>query len=794
MNTTMKLVPYPQEVLEGSGKWIFRYSVSVRISEKAIFDIAIANKLDELGVNYEIDSELGAFEVAFGKAKIAKTGKTPERKEAYCLKISKDGAFIDGFDLEGLFWGLTTFEQLLDLSEKMPYCTIKDWPAVEVRGHFDDISRKRVSTNADFKHIIRRLSRLKINYYGMYIEDVLHLEAYPDIGEKRGKLMPWDVREILEIAEQYKVNVVPFFQLIGHCENLLDMPNYKHLGKTVVQKMSSLDPTNPEVRVFLKNCIQEVAEMFPCKYFGMGFDETQGLKKDEFFAHANWCAQEIAQYDKIALLWADMVYNHYGIKTLKDLDKNIIPIDWQYGSEKGEIPFWAEMFATGRRIWGFGGYNSWCKYLPDFEATKDNIDIWARTINKGPESGLFYSQWGDNGYENNRDLPWNLFAYAGECSWRGDSLVRKSFESRFQTVFFGSEIPILTEIITEASELDSALDFWTLHRKDANAMLRIVQNNPDIVAKAIYALNKTKDIISEFNNPELMNSLKASRMLNITNMFMHFGSALFIMHLTASRIIFAFESLKINEETDRIDDYEKQNGLRLMIESIEKCRDFHMKDWLSTNRPEGLEVSAEVYNSLIASYQRLLKRNVEIRKGYKPVDLSEFYNTFFSDVAAIPIGAETCDGVPFIFAGVDSTHLKLEKGEEISIPASCSNFEDLHMIVTTPMPKGAVPSQAMKVELLKGKKSLASETVDAVTHVVDWFAPMGEHMWAGGGFEYADKSRVSLALKPEYFYGLMRLSGFEKLKDTLGGDAFDTIKITALAEKELVVFAVTIQE
>ena len=56
------------------------------------------------------------------------------------------------------------------------------------------------------------------------------------------------------------------------------------------------------------------------------------------------------------------------------------------------------------------------------------------------------SQWGDNGYENHRDIAWPLIAAAAEHGWSGTASESATVEARFQTVFHGHPLPELTQL------------------------------------------------------------------------------------------------------------------------------------------------------------------------------------------------------------------------------------------------------------------------------------------------------------------------------------------------------------
>ncbi|MEI6132500.1 MAG: family 20 glycosylhydrolase [Bacillota bacterium] len=804
MKILEKLLPFPQNIIECEGTFLAEGALKAWVAKDVFADKAITHKLSKMNVETCLDELLppltlviSAEPCSYDSALFAAQNDlaAPGFSEGYGASVRASGICVKGFDFEGVFWGLTTVELMLDLardycSGAVSCCEIQDWPVIGVRGHFDDISRKRVSTIEDFKGIIRRLSRLKINHYGIYLEDFLHLRAYPDIGGYRGKLMPWEVREIVEEGELYKVNVVPFFQLIGHCENLLDMPNYAHLGRKVVQRMSSLDPKNPQARVFLKNCIEEIADLFPCKYFGMGFDETQGLTKEEFFGHANWCASELDKYGKQGIIWIDMINNHWGCDKITGLAQSLIPTNWQYQPKPDGVPFQRELNEVaakegiGRKIWGFGGYCNWCDFLPKYKNVMNYADYWIIDIEKGSDAGLFYSQWGDEGYENNRDLRWNIFAYCGELSWRGDSSKREGFEERFELSLFGEVIPEFLAVNEKTDEINEKISYWVMHRKNANSYLRYTRLYPEIFEKAKWVITETEKLISG------LKKVKNHKAVAIAH---HMITALTIIRSVASRYVFAIEYGNKPVEPGS----KHEQALMGIINELRDARELALKDWMINNRFEGSEVSAKVFTDMMVSYHMLLNRTVETRKGFVPVDLNGFYNTNFEDINGVPIGEAVCAGVPFSFAGIDKTQVTVGTGEVLTIDLNTNSPEavgklikDLNLIITTPFPNPAEPEPAVKVSLLKSGEVVKEEVLDAITHCVDWFAPFGEHIWAGGGYAYADKKRVTPAIRPNLFFGLMNVSGFDFGKD---GVLADQIIFTVLGERKVEIFALTLE-
>ncbi len=477
---------------------------------------------------------------------------------------------------------------------------------------------------------MQKLSYYKINCYGMYIEDVLHLESYPDIGAGRGKLMPSEIKEIIREASLNNVTIIPFFQLIGHYENILAMDNYKHLGKPVFQSMSSLDPKNPEVRVFLADCIEEVCQLFPGKYFGMGFDETQGVDMESYIGHANWCAQEITKYGKIPVLWVDMLYNHWGVDAIKQLDPSLVPANWNYDTTSLPIPHQLELEAQGRPVWGFAGYNNWARFMPDFEKSKTHISTWTSYLGTKPDSALLCTQWGDNGYENSRDLCWNLFAYMGECCWSGPDSDRNSFEDRFQRSFYDAILPGVKDVVFNMSK-NLSFDqvwYWEMHRKNAWSLFRHAATNPEWKQ----LLEKDAEVLEQ----AMIKVEKDYAQANSENQHIdHFVLSLRLILLVAKRLLFAYKHL------DSMDSPDCREVAEKLVYEIFDARDFYASVWLRQNKYENMEVSLSVFNEVAASYEMLVSKGTpHPRPGFQALGLSPYHNTCHLDIGGIPIGSQ----------------------------------------------------------------------------------------------------------------------------------------------------------
>jgi hypothetical protein len=774
------LIPVPQQVEElgGSVDVGGKYWLVDRDSAR---DHAIRCKLsEELGVRWGVSLSLPANTVTVGSPPQAEV-RPPDRAEGYVLHAGADGLAVRGRDASGLYWGLVTLEHLLGDGTDVPCVRVEDWPAIALRGHHDDISRKQVSRLSDFRRIIRLLSRYKINVYTPYMEDMLFLESYPDIGEGRGRLTPGEVQEIHREARRHNVLVIPTYSLIGHQENLLANPKYAHLGCRVFQAMSSFDTARPEVREFLRGVIRDVCAMFPAPYFHACFDETQGIGTEEFLAHANWCAAQLAAYGKQMPMWVDMLYNHFGCEMIGRLAENVIPVNWQYDClDDQEVPHQRELLAQGRPVWGLAAYRNWSSFLPDVSKGRSNIDCWRRAAVETGTPALFASQWGDEGYENHRDMCWDLFAYLGEAAWSGERARRSDFERRFQLSFYGSELPELTELI---EDLPGSLslrprEFWVHFRRNAYAMARWAVQNP---GAGIGLAEDERRIAAALETVESLRGRACRERQHLD----HYRVSLLRMLSVVHRMRFALD------RAGGMDAEDCRRRAAQVREELETVRHAYEADWLRTNKRPNVEVSLRVYEEVLPTYEAL--PNVAPgepgrRDGYYVLDLSGCFSETFLPVGGIPIGESTVNGVPFLFAGEDRTHVVLRPDEapvEVALPQL--PVADVHMIVAAPRTDDG-PEPVAVLELLSSGTVVHSEELLSIAHLCDWWAPLGEHIWAGGGMAHVDADRVSYGLRPGHLYGLAHLRGF----GVSGSAAPDALRMRVTGSVEVRLFAVTL--
>ncbi len=739
------LVPYPVSMKPGVGTCPRPATGVIGPCGTADESVAIGHKLTALQIATRIDRGLPPFCLRLGAPRQAAPA-APAKSEGYALASDTGGAWIVGHDRDGLFWGLVTLEQLLDHGRSLPAVRIRDYPAFPFRMHHDDISRKQVSTVEDFKRIIRHLSRFKVRYYTPYMEDMLHLPSHPDIGRGRGKLMPAEVKAILREARLHNVTIFPTYSLIGHQENLLRNPTYRKYAREVFQPPSAYDVAKPILRPYLKQVVRDVCAAFPdAPYFHACFDEVIGLTEKEFLDHANWCADEIAKYGKTMLMWNDMLENHWGVEKVRRLRKNIVPVMWRYDDPREK----ARVYDRARTVpLGLAGYNNCCAHLPDFATGKANLDAWARLMRRWRGPGYGASMWGDEGYENARDLCWNLFAYNGETAWRG-APAAPDFEARFQSVFYGRRLPGLRRLVERDASRRAIgpCPAWELFRAPMPALVRLARAEPKRIRDARRDLAGLRRSLAAVGRDRLRARREASHLD-------HFMVAL-------RREINLRERMLLADRVARgLDGSALRRAVVRAVADLHEVRGLYERAWRRHNKRPNLEVSLAVYDRIEVSLRDLVAPSAKPGPGFRSLDVT--WNAFATPLAGSPRAARRVNGVPFAFADGRYSHAVINEGATIRLPFASAAVKDIHLLCAGKNLPSRVDAARplLEVRLLCAGAPVFVETLLSIRHLCDWWAPRGEHMWAGGGLAYADPRRVRYAYAPGLYFGVMHVAGF----------------------------------
>ena len=761
------LIPQPRSLVAGSGVCAGAGRL-LRVHPADAERPAIGSLAGVLRLRLQADAALPAHAAVLGGAALP---TAPERPQGYALRIAPEGIAIAGADAHGLVWGLQSLRQIIAQAAKPPCLDLVDWPEYRVRYHHDDVSRKQVSTMADFRRVIRHLSAFKISHYTPYIEDMLRIDGLPQLGESRGAFTPAELRELVAEGERWQVEVFPTLSLAGHQENLLRLPRYRALGARTWQPPSSFEPKNPAVREHLLKVLDAACPLFTSPYFHMCFDEILGLDADGFAEHVNWCCEQLVARGKTPLFWADMLYNHFGCDLLAKLHPAATPVAWDYCSSGGKAREAVPGLLRHRdQAWILAGYNSWGSFLhAPLAETQQQWANWRAVADPARITAFGASQWGDDGYENSRDLGWPLFAACAEQGWSGACADDATVEERFHGVFHGRHIPELAQLrrLLESGLAVSSGQAWRLHRLPAPGWVRLAK-----AGKLATAAQLASDARKLAEARRLL-AICRKQVLREHGHLDHLGVA-----------IERLASVNLRAQAAR-----RPALIPAALKQLAAARAAYRSAWMAHNRRENIEVSLAVFDQQADSWQALRRPAAKPAAGWNALDLGKAWKVMYQGIAGLPIGTIDVAGVPFRFAPVTRTHAEIAPGTSLSLALPTRPIADLHLAVSQPRDGEEIRPGARLRLTLRGRV-VFEEDLLAIRHLCDWWAPLGEHMWAGGGLAYVDPMRVRYLLTPNPPYGITCIHRFPWPVAPVA----DRLELTCLGPKPLQLFAITVQE
>ena len=315
------LVPYPQQLVEKSGSFIFKSDTKILCDFKQAEILKLAQ---QFAAQLKLVSGINLKITDFAKADTTnailfdKINNQPY-SEAYTLNVSIKTIHIEAVSANGFFYGLQTLYQLLppEIYGKKRTC-FKKWsaPAVLItdaprffyRGLHLDVCRHFFPVSF-IKKYIDAMAIHKLNYFHWHLTDDqgwrIEIKKYPrltEIGSKRDETLkgyfysrcpqeydgkPYggfytqaEAREIVAYAAERFITVIPEIEMPGHAQAALASYSYLSCRRDSTLKVATRWGIFPDVFCprdttfrFLEDVLTEIMDIFPSKYIHIGGDE-----------------------------------------------------------------------------------------------------------------------------------------------------------------------------------------------------------------------------------------------------------------------------------------------------------------------------------------------------------------------------------------------------------------------------------------------------------------------------------------------------------------------------------------
>ena len=303
-NAGINIIPMPAELQQQEGNFTLKNGATFYASTPE------AKKVAEFFIK-KLQKPTGyTFNLAEGEGKDGITltldPNLALNEEGYQMTVTADQVKITAKAANGLFYGMQTMLQLLpaevespelvkNIAWTAPCVTISDEPRFGYRGNLIDVCR-HFMTVEDLKRNIDVLSMFKINTVHLHLtEDQgwrVEIKKYPkltEIGAYRtegdgskygGFYTQEEVKDIVAYAAERCIEIIPEVDLPGHmAAAIAAYPDLSCTGIKIEPRIIwgvediVMCPGKENMFTFLQDVFDELAPLFPSRYFHVGGDE-----------------------------------------------------------------------------------------------------------------------------------------------------------------------------------------------------------------------------------------------------------------------------------------------------------------------------------------------------------------------------------------------------------------------------------------------------------------------------------------------------------------------------------------
>jgi len=328
-----------------------------------------------------------------------------------------------------------------------------------------DLARQ-METMEFIKEFMGTMAKAGYNGILLYLEDRIRTASYPYPADDEC-YTPEQVKELLAYAETLHIEIVPCVATLGHAERFLAHPELEHLselqgdmkGRFGWTKKQTFCPTHPDFYPFLTKYLQEVAALFPTKFFHAGLDEfwdyclcdrckaaapDYQAQEALFVKHVQIVDDCLKSCGKRMMMWSDMF--EYYPEAQEKIPRDIIMCDWQYQEDVREYVHHLfdvkveDRLALNEKL----GFES---FLAPVDMLYRNAESYLDYAENRKFTGCILTSWEKSDTFLYRTIP--TYCYAGYLM---SGLAPEEATNAMMEQLFGTQDTILTSAITLALE------------------------------------------------------------------------------------------------------------------------------------------------------------------------------------------------------------------------------------------------------------------------------------------------------------------------------------------------------
>ena len=272
------------------------------------------------------------------------------------------------------------------------------------------------------KNLVLQLSKGGVNTIIMEWEATYPFKDEPMI-PNRYAYTRQEIVSFIAYCTSLKIDVIPLQQSFGHVEYILR--NYKYAALREDQKdYSQVNPLKEDLaRKLFTNLYKDLISTHNSPYIHIGGDETYLLGHSEeskqkikavgigrlYGDYIKMLCDIVVSLGKRPVLWADIALKYP--EALKDLPKETIFVDWNYGWDLNMFGNHEKLMQSGFEIWGAPAIRSHPDnyFLTQWEKHFNNIRDFVPMARKLGYKGIVITSWSTSGlyspvFETTKDI------------------------------------------------------------------------------------------------------------------------------------------------------------------------------------------------------------------------------------------------------------------------------------------------------------------------------------------------------------------------------------------------------
>lgn len=554
--------------------------------------------------------------------------------EGYVLSVTANEVVVAGQTAAGVFYGLQTLKQLVrgeGANAFIQGVQVTDWPTMRWRAVSDDISRGPVPTVAYIKRQLKTFAAFKLNMHSFYMEHTFASVTHPLIGPPGGSLSPAEIRELVDYARKYHIEIVPEQQTFGHLHKALKLEKYNELAELPYGDV--LSPQQAGTYKLIADLYGEIGALFPGKFFHIGADETFELGEGQsreaaqargvgaiYFDHLNRVREILKPYNRRLMFWGDIALRHPEL--IGQIPRDMIVMNWTYGPRDTYSARIKPFKDAGLEQFVCPGVSNWNQIFPNTEAATINIVNFVRDGQAANALGMMNTSWDDDG-ESLFEMTWYGVVLGAAAAWQDAPLDTKRFDHNFDWAFFRNDGEQFVKATRDLGRVNALLGtgssdqlFWqepftdafqerarTLRAKTREMRL-MVENVEEILMRDQARARRNASVIPA--------------MLLAARRFDHLGRRMQVMEQFSRDYWNAYLNLGDKRKAQRLRRYTGAiyNSLREMAEESSELRSAYRAQWLAENRPYWLDSVLARYDQATNNWLSKIKKLEEALRDY----------------------------------------------------------------------------------------------------------------------------------------------------------------------------------